>query len=247
MSPAALRQTGHTPDAGDGALIVELCGLEAVLRLSGALWLPSQRALIAGDLHLEKGSAYASRGQLLPPYDTTETLTRLGAEVLSLNPATLVLLGDSFHDRRALGRLGDANRAAIKALGQHRSLIWITGNHDDEGLGAAFAGGETLPGDLAADLALGHLTLRHEPQPGPAPGDVAGHLHPCAKIARAGRSVWRRCFLTDGERLILPAFGSYAGGLNVCDPAFAGMFAGEATAVTLGHRRVYPLPVVALC
>jgi DNA ligase-associated metallophosphoesterase len=229
-----------------GALLIELGGLGAALRPSGALWLAELGVLAVGDLHLEKGSAYAARGQLLPPFDTADTLRRLEAEVAALSPRVLVLLGDSFHDRRALGRLSRADAARIAGLGQGRSLIWIVGNHDEEGLEAAFGAGADglLPGELAAELSLGALTLRHEP--GDGGGEVCGHLHPCAKVVRAGRSVRRRAFVTDGLRLILPAFGAYAGGLNVRDAAFNGLFSGAPLVGALGDRRVYALPFGAL-
>jgi len=230
-----------------GALLIELGGVSAALRPSGALWLAELGVLAVGDLHLEKGSAYAARGQLLPPFDTADTLRRLEAEVEALSPRVLVLLGDSFHDRRALGRLSSADAGRIATLGRGRSLIWIVGNHDEEGLGEAFGngGGGPLPGELAAELTLDALTLRHQPGGG-GPGEVCGHLHPCAKVVRAGRSVRRRAFVTDGQRLILPAFGAYAGGLNVRDSAFEGLFAATPLVGALGDRRVYALPFGAL-
>jgi DNA ligase-associated metallophosphoesterase len=224
-----------------GALLIELCGVSAALRPSGSLWLAEFGVLAVGDLHLEKGSAYAARGQLLPPFDTADTLARLEAEVAALSPRVLVLLGDSFHDRRALSRLSETDAGRVAGLGRGRSLIWIVGNHDEEGLGEAFrSGAGSLPGELAAELSVGALTLRHEP--GGGHGEVCGHLHPCAKVVRAGRSVRRRAFVTDGLRLILPAFGAYAGGLNVRDAAFEGLFAQTPLVGALGDRRVYALP-----
>ncbi|HTK33708.1 MAG TPA: ligase-associated DNA damage response endonuclease PdeM [Caulobacteraceae bacterium] len=217
-----------------GSLWLEVAGAEACLRRSGALWLEAGATLAAGDLHLEKGSAYAARGQLLPPYDTVATLERLEAEVEALRPRVVVLLGDSFHDAGGPGRLGASDAARISALARGRTLIWIVGNHDREGLGG-------LPGERAEAATLCGLVLRHEPRTGVSPGEVAGHLHPCAKVVGNGGSVRRRCFVTDGERLILPAFGAYAGGLNVRDVAFAGLFARAPIAAALGNRRVHPI------
>lgn len=226
-----------------GALWVELMGLPVALRPSGALWIEAEAMLVAGDLHLEKGSSYARRGQLLPPYDTAATLDRLEAEVAALRPEVVVLLGDSFHDPRALARLGphDTRRLADLAVG--RRLIWAEGNHDTKR-------GETalgrLPGEVVDALAIGPLVLRHEPLAGPQAGEVSGHLHPCAKVVAAGRGVRRRAFATDGRRLILPAFGAYAGGLNVCDPAFGALFATPPLVGALGQGRVHPIPFAAL-
>jgi DNA ligase-associated metallophosphoesterase len=219
-----------------GSLWVEVAGVLCALRCSGALWLEGEWALVAGDLHLEKGSAYAARGQLLPPYDTDETLRRLEAEVEALDPRLLVLLGDSFHDAQALARMAPGQRARLDALGRGRTLVWAEGNHD---LALLAALATELPGEVCAEATLAGLTFRHEPRPGPAPGEVAGHLHPCVRIA-GGRG-GRRAFVTDGERLLLPAFGAYAGGLDVRDRAIAGLFARPPLLGALGEQRVHPV------
>jgi DNA ligase-associated metallophosphoesterase len=217
------------PESPCGSLWVEVAGAHACLRRSGALWLEADGVLAAGDLHLEKGSAYAARGQLLPPYDTAATLERLEAEVAALRPKVVALMGDSFHDARATARLAPQDAMRITALARGRTLVWIVGNHDRDGPGA-------LPGERAGEFVAGGLTLRHEPTAGPARGEAAGHLHPCARVAGHGGSVRRRCFLTDGERLVLPAFGAFAGGLNARDPAFSGLFARAPIAGVLGRR-----------
>ncbi|MGZ3404024.1 MAG: ligase-associated DNA damage response endonuclease PdeM [Phenylobacterium sp.] len=215
-----------------GGLRTRIGPAEAMLRCSGALWLAAERALVVADLHLEKGSAYAARGQMLPPYDTRETLRRLMAEVAALSPATVILLGDTFHDRRSEERLAPDDAEVLRALARGRTLVWVVGNHDADGPRA-------LPGERADELALAGLTLRHEPQAGLQPGEVSGHLHPAAKVRGTRGSVRRRCFITDAERLILPAFGAYAGGLNVRDAAFAGLFTRPPMAGALGAGRVH--------
>jgi DNA ligase-associated metallophosphoesterase len=215
-----------------GSLRLRLGAAEALLRQSGALWLEAERALIVADLHLEKGSSYAARGQMLPPYDTRETLKRLAVEVEALAPATVILLGDTFHDRTSEERLAEDDAERLRALARGRTLIWVVGNHDADGPRA-------LPGQIADELTLQGLTLRHEPQPGLQPGEVAGHLHPAARVRATRGSVRRRCFITDGERMILPAFGAYAGGLNVMDAAFAGLFARGPIIGALGSSRVH--------
>jgi hypothetical protein len=215
-----------------GGLRTRIGAAQAMLRCSGALWLATERALVVADLHLEKGSAYAARGQMLPPYDTRETLRRLIAEVEALAPATVILLGDTFHDRRSEDRLAADDAQALRELARGRTLIWVIGNHDADGPRA-------LPGEVADELQLAGLTLRHEPQAGLQPGEVSGHLHPAARVKATRGSVRRRCFITDSERLILPAFGAYAGGLNVRDAAFAGLFARPPLAGALGQARVH--------
>ena len=216
----------------DGALRMAVGGADATLRRSGALWLEAERALICADLHLEKGSSYAARGQMLPPYDTRETLKRLAAEVDALCPAILVLLGDTFHDKTSEDRLAPDDAQRLRDLAAGRTLIWVVGNHDADGPKA-------LPGERADELTLAGLTLRHEPQPSLQSGEVAGHLHPAARVRATRGSVRRRCFVTDGERMVLPAFGAYAGGLNILDDAFAGLFARPPIAAALGTTRVH--------
>ena len=229
---SALSFTYAFTQAVCGGLQTRIGAAEALLRISGALWLEAERALVVADLHLEKGSSYAERGQMLPPYDTRETLRRLAAEVEALTPAVIILLGDTFHDRRSESRLAPEDAQALRDLATGRTLIWVVGNHDADGP-------QALPGDTADELELCGLTLRHEPQPGLQPGEVAGHLHPAARVKAARGSVRRRCFVTDAERAILPAFGAFAGGLNVRDQAFAGLFSRPPLAGALGSTRVH--------
>jgi DNA ligase-associated metallophosphoesterase len=192
------------------------------------------RMLVVADLHLEKGSAYAMRGQMLPPYDTRDTLRRLQAEVIAAAPEVVVLLGDTFHDRKSEDRLARDDAAALRALAGATRLVWVVGNHDADGPRA-------LPGETVDEIAVEGLILRHEPTPGPQPGEVAGHLHPCAKVAAASGRVRRRCFVTDGQRMVVPAFGAYAGGLNVRDAAFAGLFSRDPLCGALGAERVHAI------
>jgi hypothetical protein len=202
---------------------------------AGILYWPDQGLLLVADLHLEKGSSFARRGVLVPPYDTAATLARLAAALARYRPRTVVALGDNFHDGGGADRMADTDRAALRGLQRGRDWVWITGNHDPEPM-------QGVGGSFAATLAVGPLVFRHEPGRDQADGEVAGHLHPLACVVQRGRAVRRRCFAADGRRLIMPAFGAYAGGLNVRDRAFAGLF--DRTALTihmLGAQRVYAI------
>lgn len=221
-----------------GGLSLALMGEPAVLRCSGALWLPARRTLVASDLHLEKGSAFARRGQMLPPYDSPATLAKLEAEIAELAPARVVLLGDSFHDAAAVGRMNAADLAWLARLAEGRDWVWIEGNHDIAALAETL---DALPGRVAETLSLGPLTLIHEPQPGVRDGEVAGHLHPAARVIAYARAVRRPCFVTDGRRLVLPAFGAFTGGLDIRHAAFAGLFATRPLLAALGRDRVHAL------
>jgi len=233
---ALARKPTPAPDAfaqsSCGGLEMEIAGAAVQMRSSGALLDLAHQALIVADLHFEKGSAYGMRGQFLPPYDTRDTLDRLEAEVTALAPKAVIFLGDSFQDGRAEDRLSPDDAARLVALAQGRTLIWLVGNHDADGP-------RSLPGQVIDTMTLGGLVLRHEPEPGEQPGELSGHLHPCARVSSGRGTVRRRCFATDGLRMILPAFGAYAGGLNLKDAAFAGLFARPPLAGALGRDRVH--------
>ena len=199
----------------------------------GALYWPEHGLLVVADLHLEKGSSFARRGRLLPPYDTTETLARLAQLIAHYAPRVVVALGDNFHDGGGPARLSASDRASLIALQRGRDWLWIAGNHDPDPA-------EGIGGTLTETLAIGPLTFRHKPSPDAPDGEIAGHLHPVARVAQRGRAVSRRCFATDGGRLVMPAFGAYAGGLNIRDRAFLGVFgARKYTAHMLGDNRLY--------
>ncbi|HEX4409451.1 MAG TPA: ligase-associated DNA damage response endonuclease PdeM [Xanthobacteraceae bacterium] len=216
--------------------VVTVADVTLVADPAGALFWPEEKVLIVADLHLEKGSAFAARGVLLPPYDTITTLARLALLIEHYAPRLVIALGDSFHDGGGPARLPDISRAALTALQRGRDWLWIAGNHDPDPA-------ENIGGRFATILALGALTFRHEPSPRANDGEIVGHLHPMARVARRGRAVSRRCFASDGRRLIMPAFGAYAGGLNVRDRAIVSVFGALSfTAHMLGAGRLYAMP-----
>ncbi|WP_371392315.1 ligase-associated DNA damage response endonuclease PdeM [Glycocaulis abyssi] len=215
---------------------INVNGVPVLADVSGVAFVESAAALIVADLHFEKGSSFAAKGVMLPPYDTRATLARLADAMVRLQPRTVIALGDSFHDQTAEARMHGEDEAFLKDLvACVERWVWIAGNHDP-------APSPRYGGQLAGEIELDGLTLRHEPREGASPGELAGHLHPCAKVRRNGRSVRRRAFASDGSRLILPAFGAYTGGLNVRDDAFAACFERTPDVWMLGRERVYRVP-----
>jgi DNA ligase-associated metallophosphoesterase len=207
MTRSAIKITAHSS--------LNIVGVDLVADLSGALFWEDESLLVVSDLHLEKGSSFATRGVLLPPYETVATLGCLGAVIARHDPRTVIALGDSFHDRNAHHRLSAPNRDAIAGLQARRDWIWISGNHDP-------APPSDLGGVVAHEVAIGPIAFRHEPTG--AAGEIAGHLHPKARVSTRGRSMERRCFACDGERAVMPAFGAYTGGLSIRDAAFSKIF-----------------------
>jgi uncharacterized protein len=217
-----------------GAEVV-VAGVAILADPAGALYWPEERILVVADLHLEKGSSYAARGVLLPPYDTAATLARLALAINRYAPRAVIALGDSFHDGGGPARVLDEDRASLRLLQRGRDWIWIAGNHDPEP--AVGVGGSS-----AAALAIGALSFCHQPQADAAAGEIAGHLHPVARVSGRGRTVSRRCFATNADRMVMPAFGAYAGGLNVRHRAFADVFGTLSfTAHMLGEGRLYAI------
>ena len=214
---------------------VVVCGKRFLADMSGALYWPAEPALIIADMHLEKGSYYAVRGQMLPPYDTRDTLDRLAHVIDRYQAETVIALGDSFHDALGPSRMHADDLARLRMMQDHCEWIWITGNHDPEKA-------KHLGEHLLREIVVEGIHLRHEPGPTRVTHEIAGHLHPAAKVTLNGLTLRRPCFVGNGLRLVLPAFGSYAGGLNVLDAAFGNMFSGERMAVwLLGQEGLYPV------
>lgn len=214
---------------------VAVAGECAICDPRGALYFPELRLLAVSDLHLEKGSAFARRRVFLPPYDSAVTLAKLEAVIAHYRPERVISLGDSFDDGEGARQMPDIFRQQLKALMIGRDWYWVAGNHDPEAP-------EGLPGETVQEIAIGGLTFRHEPSAVAGEGEIAGHLHPGARIVRRGQSVRRPCFASDGRRLIMPAFGAFTGTLNVLDRAYASLFQwADFRAYVLGSRRIYPI------
>lgn len=211
-------------------------GAVLVPDLSGALFWPARGWLLVADLHLETGAAAARRGRLLPPYDTGATLARLEAVIARRRPEAVVCLGDSFHDQAGADGLRPADRARLQALMAGRRWLWITGNHDHDS--ARSLGGQTLP-----ELTEQGLIFRHEADASANGGggrrEISGHYHPVAKVSTRGRRVRSRCFAIGRERLILPAFGAYTGGLNVLDRALNRLLGASFEVRLIGRDRLH--------
>jgi len=229
------------PDASQMAQPVCICGKSLIADGSGALYWPGEKALIVADLHLEKGSAHAERGLMLPPYDTRETLRRLSNAIERYDAETVIALGDSLHDGRAAARIAKEDIATLRALQESREWIWLTGNHDP--LITPLLGGHVIE-----TLQIEGLTLRHAPAESRVTHEIAGHMHPAARISMHGASIRRPCFVGNGRRLILPAFGAFTGGLNILDEAFAPLFGSDGMSVwMLGQDALYPVAARYLC
>jgi hypothetical protein len=214
---------------------VLICGKTFAAHKSGALYWHAERALIVSDLHLEKGSAFAARGQMLPPYDTRETLRKLAVLIDRYQPETVISLGDSLHDPDGAARMDACDIESLHMLQEDRDWIWITGNHDPKI-------DRTLAGYVMPEIIIGGIELRHQPRAGAATHEIAGHFHPAARLVMHGTSLRRPCFVGNRLRLVMPAFGAYTGGLNILDVAFEPLFGTDGLDVwMLGQEGLYPV------
>ncbi len=200
------------------------CGYDFRAMPQGALFWPARRALLVADLHLEKASWFAKSGQMLPPYDSLATLTDLAALAGATDAAEIWCLGDSFHDSEGVARLSADAHAALAALTAATSWTWIIGNHDPALVNAC-------GGRVADEAEVGGIVLRHEADPLDTRPELSGHFHPKLRISQRGRMVSRRCFVATSSKLILPAFGALAGGLDAGHPEIAKVIGAPAEAL----------------
>lgn len=220
-------------DGEESPVLLQFAGHNFEPLLSGALFWRAESMLLVADLHFEKFSSFARRGRMLPPYDTGLTLKRLERDLDYTRAERVVALGDSFHRDEGTQTLLDADRLRLMALLGRSHWTWIGGNHDPSP--------HALGGVCMTHLEHRGLTLTHQPRHG-ARGMVAGHLHPAATVYANGSATRRPCFVHDNRILLLPAYGSGAGSMNILGPGFAGLFDHRALEVTmLGRSRLYPV------
>lgn len=222
-------------DQSEATVLLNFAGHAFEPLPSGGLYWHAERTLLVADLHLEKLSSFARRGSLLPPYDTGLTLKRLEADIVRTGAEKVIALGDSFHRDEGTSTLLDADRLRLMTLLGRTHWTWVSGNHDPSP--------HALGGTCVDIFEHRGLTLTHEPRRG-TPGLIGGHLHPAAHLQINGRSVRRPCFVHDGSVLVLPAYGSSAGSINILGPAFPGLFDLPSLEVTMiGRGRVYAVSV----
>lgn len=214
------------------------CGVELAALASGALYWPARSALLVADLHLEKASWYARGGQMLPPYDSLATLAELDALRLATGAREIWCLGDSFHDSQGCARLAGAAQAKLRALTAAVRWTWITGNHD-----AGLA--DHCGGTIMQEATIDGVILRHQADAFECSPELSGHFHPKIRLRHRGRQVARRCFVASGSKLILPAFGALAGGLDASDPAIVRAVGRPAQALVPVADRLLRFPLAA--
>ena len=215
-----------------------LLGENLVAMPSGALWWPAEATLVVADLHLSKSNRMVRRtGAMLPPYETQDTLARLARDMAGTRPKRVICLGDSFDDAAGCLALDPRDADTLERLQEGCDWLWIEGNHD--------RGAKPLGGTAAIELFLRPLTFRHISEPRSV-GELSGHYHPKARFVARGKCIARPCFIHDDARAVLPAYGTYTGGLDWTAPALRRLFPGPACAILTGTRAVaLPVPDVA--
>lgn len=212
-----------------------LHGASLIACPSGALWWPETRTFVVSDLHLGKSERLARRwGQMLPPYETRDTLARLAGDIAALGPETVICLGDSFDDVQASAALDSADLRMLLGLMEGLRWIWIEGNHDPDPI--------HLGGQHMAQLYSAPLVFRHIANSGDR-AEISGHYHPKARLNIGGHVMTQPCFLLDDDRVVMPAYGAYTGGLRCDDPVLSSLMNPQARAILTGRvARAIPMP-----
>lgn len=209
-------------------------GAYMVLHQAGLLLWPFHKLAIVADLHLEKGSYYAQKGQFLPPHESYETLQKLLGVLEFSNVKDVILLGDSFHDEQGFKRMDDATADAFEELCRRYKVSWVIGNHD----------GAFIPPRTKGifELEIENIAFRHEAKADAIGPEVSGHYHPKATLTLKGQKVARPCFIMDEKRMIMPAFGALTGGMDVADDPVRRLFYDPVTCHLLGENKIYTVP-----
>lgn len=196
-----------------------------------ALYWPDQHAVIMADLHLEKGSAFAMRGQMLPPHDSLATLERAARIIAQTGAQTVWCLGDNFHDDDGANRLMGEAQVLLSGMTQQLDWRWITGNHDEHLP-------QSVGGTILEEAEVGGIILRHRAEPGEPRPEMSGHFHPKYRAQSGRGNVTRPCFVMNPTKLIFPAFGALTGGLFADHPEILAHVPGRAVALVGAGTRL---------
>lgn len=213
-------------------------GQELAALDQGAIFWRARKALLVADLHFEKASWFAKRGQMLPPYDSLATLAELARLVARTEAREVWCLGDSFHDAEGGERLAADARAALQQLTGKTRWVWVTGNHDP-------VLAPDLGGEVVMEAEVDGLVLRHEADAVDPRPELSGHFHPKLRVRVRGHSVARRCFVATENKLILPAFGALTGGLDATHPEILRAVGNGAEALVPVEDRLLRFPLAA--
>jgi DNA ligase-associated metallophosphoesterase len=214
---------------------IHLGGWDIELHGSGVIWIEKLRLLCIADIHLGKGSFFHQFGAMLPPYDSHETLDKLQRIIHNFHPDIFIALGDSFHDRKAIDRMDPVHKKMLNdMILPIQKWIWVTGNHDP------FISKEIL-GERVSEIGFGDLMFRHQLETNGL-AEVSGHYHPKTSVTVKGRKITSPCFVQHHQKLILPSFGSFTGGLDVNNPEFLKVMPAKDRCIYLIHKeQVYSL------
>lgn len=203
---------------------IEFANEKLLLEARGAIFWPATQSLIVADLHLEKASYLAKYGEnLLPTYDTYDTLLRLSDLIATYKPRQVICLGDNLHDKNAMLRMREQDYNLLaKIMQSTQQWYWIMGNHDANVQDRHLFNGDTC----VAKLRLATITLAHQPNQDDA-FQCIGHYHPKLNLVLKGHKLSSKCFCVSENLIILPSFGSFTGGLDVHSAAFQTAFAGQ--------------------
>ena len=177
----------------------------------GVLFWLEKKIAIVSDLHLEKGSSFASLGQFIPPFDSEETLKKLINFFKTHEVQTIILLGDTFHDRGALNRMSSKVKSIFDSLVENYEIIFVLGNHENKMKSAFIKFYERY---IVDDIHFLHEAVLEKKY------QISGHFHPVASLKINSKQITEKCLIHSENHIIMPAFGEFTGGLNINNPVF---------------------------
>ncbi len=202
-----------------------------ILNPDGSMLWPKESCLIVGDLHLEKSTSYIDQGNYLPPFDSLDTLSKLSNSMKKNNIKKIIFLGDVFHDSNGYKRLKLKEQRLFDTI-INVNTIWISGNHD-----AKF-----LPKNINSynlyklnEFTFSHISCSKNIK------EISAHYHPKVTFKYMGNKISKPCFLIDNNKIILPAYGSYTGGLNISSNIFKNILFQKFDIYALGNKKVIKL------
>ncbi len=209
--------------------------IEDELEHCGACYWPQNNTLIVADLHFEKGSYFALRGQPIPLTDTRRTLEKLKQELANLQPETVICLGDNIHDANGFYRMHEHDLLVLQTLQKSvRNWLWIMGNHDKNNHHQSVL----EPMRSISEVHIDNVCFSHELQKDKSI-QIIGHYHPKISIKKHGLTSTGPCFLVSENTLIMPAFGSYTGGLNITNKVYDTFLVGKKQYYLIAQDNVF--------
>ena len=201
---------------------------------NGELYWQNKKTLIISDLHFEKGSFFSETRQFIPPFDTIETLRQLSKFIDDHPVEMIIFLGDLVHDKFAFQRMALEAKELFFEILKNINCTLTVGNHDD----TSFL--KDIGLNLTENIMIDDICFSHHPRIDKK-FSVFGHYHPKVRLKINSRGIWTPCFIANKEKLLMPSYGYFTGGLSIKSLEIQKLFEPEYEIYPLTKEKVYKL------